>query len=445
MRIIAINLNHRLANQGARRCFETWLQLFEPDLLLAQEPWLPSATSKPDPDGYRRVHTTPLLAAWVPLRCPEPKVRGESERWQIFFFQGLTVHHVYLSPHSSKERREFLIALSPRIPSEDTAIVLGDFNLAPRRQDGLFGDKSSSFTERSEREAFEALLESSGLVDPTATDGEPDFTFERWQLGKQIRFRCDLSLVSVSIRSRATVTYDHSVRAHNGFTDHSALIVDIVDTQATAGGTVTRPSAVCPESIRSTSRPTAHKGDAHKTAIRRTAASQIAQCLHQQGILVNLKVRSILDFGCGYGSDVLFYRSLALEADGYDVEPKFGWPRPEGLLFDLVTVVFVVNVLPSPEDRLLAVRDAATFARPGGHMLLAARSESVVATEARKGGWIAFNDGWISSPSRGTFQRGIPRGEIEWLLGIAGFEITDLNLHLSAAVSWLAGKKPNLP
>ena len=116
--------------------------------------------------------------------------------------------------------------------------------------------------------------------------------------------------------------------------------------------------------------------------------------------------------------------------------------RPEGGQFDLVTVVFVVNVLPSREDRLAAVRDAASFVRPGGHILVAARSESAVASEARRGGWAKCNDGWISSPSKGTFQRGIPREEIGWLYGAVGFEIAAVDFRLSPDVSWLVGKKP---
>ena len=181
--------------------------------------------------------------------------------------------------------------------------------------------------------------------------------------------------------------------------------------------------------------------NAHKTAIRRSTPSQIARCLKAQGILAALNVKSILDFGCGYGSDVQYYRSLALEADGYDAESKFGWPLPARTNYDLVTVVFVVNVLPTREERLAAVRAAAGFARPGGYVLLAARSEAAVAAEAKRGGWSKFNDGWISSASKGTFQRGIPREELGWLLGAAGLELADLSLRLTSDVSWLVGRK----
>ncbi len=369
------------------------------------------------------------------------------ERWQVLRLPSLAVHHVYLSPHSSKERREHLLALARSIDPTEGSIVMGDFNLAPRSQDGIFGDRPSLFTKRSEREAFEALLESSGLLDATATSGEPEFTFERWQNGKPIRFRCDLALLSTCLRGGAQVIYDHSVRTDPGFTDHSALVVDVapgepgglpiaVGRLAATGEVerqVSRRESPVPGAITASS--------SYKTAIRRSGPSQIARCLHEQGVLAELNVKSVLDFGCGYGSDVQFYRSLALEADGYDVEPKFGWPLPARSGYDLVTVVYVVNVLPTREDRLAAVQNAATLARPGGYILVAARSEAVVAAEAKKGGWARFNDGWISSASKGTFQRGIPREELGWLLGAVGLELIDVGLRLSPDVSWLVGRK----
>lgn len=451
MRIVSINLNQRLGNADARSRFESWLQKLKPDFLLVQEPWRPRSVSRPSLNGYRLAGATSLLAAWIPQGGPEPRAAGESERWQVFHFAGLVVHHVYLSPHSSKERRAHLVELTDSIQPEARNVVLGDFNLAPRPQDGLFGDKTSRFTARLEREAFKTLLEFSGLVDATATSGEPEFTFERWQRGGQIRFRCDLALLSTSMKSTAEALYDHSVRSAGGFTDHSALIVDIMTAERGDTAAATRASAIATAVQQQTPRQivpaftAAQACNSHKTAIRRSAPSQIARRLHEQGILAALNVKSVLDFGCGHGSDVHFYRSLALEADGYDVEPKFGWPLPARRNYDLVTVVFVVNVLPSREQRLAAVQAAANFARPGGHVLLAARSVTAVAAEAKRGGWSPFNDGWISSASKGTFQRGIPREELSWLLGAAGLELADISLRLTSDVSWLIGRKRNDP
>lgn len=447
MRIVSINLNQRLSNERTRSRFERWLQPLKPDLLLAQEPWRPACFSRPSLTGYRLAVATPLMAAWIRPDSTEPRIEDGSERRQLFQFPGLAVHHVYLSPHSSKERREQLSALTHSITPEGNNVVVGDFNLAPRPQDGLFGDKPSSFTARSEREAFEALLIAAGLLDATAKTGEPEFTFERWQSGKPIRFRCDLALLSASLQGTARVIYDHSVRSDDGFTDHSALIVDLVAPQPEDTGTAVWTPAAARAAEGQRRRRTIPDPNAartinpHKTAIRRSSPSQIARCLYEQGLLTALNVRSILDFGCGYGSDVMYYRSLALEADGYDSEAKFGWPLPARANYDLVTVVYVVNVLPSPEERLAAVRAAASFARAGGHVLVAARSEAAVAAEAKRGGWSTFNDGWISSASKSTFQRGVPREELGWLLGAAGLELAEVSLRLTSDVSCLVGRK----
>jgi SAM-dependent methyltransferase len=171
------------------------------------------------------------------------------------------------------------------------------------------------------------------------------------------------------------------------------------------------------------------------------ARRQIARELRSQGVLDALGVCSILDFGCGYGADVQFYRNCKYDADGFDMESSFGWTEVKNRQYDLVTLVFVVNVLPTSEDRLNVVREAARYVRPGGYLLVAARSERVIASEARKGKWLRFNDGWISSPEKGTFQHGVSTEEIAWLLGAIGFHLTQQNFRLSSDVSCLMGRR----
>ena len=45
-----------------------------------------------------------------------------------------------------------------------------------------------------------------------------------------------------------------------------------------------------------------------------------------------------------------------LSSGGVDIEPRFVWTDSKERLYYLVTLVFVVNVLPTTEDRLAAVR-----------------------------------------------------------------------------------------
>jgi SAM-dependent methyltransferase len=176
----------------------------------------------------------------------------------------------------------------------------------------------------------------------------------------------------------------------------------------------------------------------HKTA--RPGRSQIARKLVQQRTLSKLRVSSILDFGCGYGDDVTFYREQGYKAEGFDTAPKSKWKRPDGQ-FDLVIANYIINVLPSVDYRLAAIRDAASFVWPGGYLLVAARSERTVRVEADRGGWGRFGDGWISSERKQTFQKGIGRDEIVWLLGAAGINVSECPLKLDSSACWVLGRK----
>lgn len=126
---------------------------------------------------------------------------------------------------------------------------------------------------------------------------------------------------------------------------------------------------------------------------------------------------SILDYGCGRGTDVTHYRQRGLHADGYDPYPPFGWAdKPTAAdRYDLVTLVFVLNVLPDPWERVRVFKQAATYLRPGGHMLVVTRSPREIQTRAADAGWVRHNDGYWSSERQRTFQRGISEAEIERL------------------------------
>jgi hypothetical protein len=327
-------------------------------------------------------------------------------------------------------------------------VIVGDFNLAPRSEDGLFGANPSTFTTVGERTALTVLLNTGNLFDATCptNEREPTFTFERTVKGQSSRFRCDLALISEHLRPSVTVVYDNTVRRRGeGFTDHSAIVVDIADLAIQ----IPVVDIYVPISFSEPDRPNerAHRTAAviatasHKTAIRRREPSKIARNLHAQGVLKELGVKSILDFGCAYGADVAFYRENGFTSDGYDIEPRFGRTQMSDTLFDLVTVVYVVNVLPTLEHRLAAVRAAAERVKPGGHMLLVARSDSAITREAHRRQWEPFNDGWISSRDRGTFQKGIRHSELAWLLGAVAMPIYPCGLRCSGEVAWAFGSE----
>lgn len=447
MEIVSINLNKRLGCEATRKRFLTWLAVKRPDMILTQEPFRPQIQVWPSLDGYRMIHKTPHMACWFTESGAEPQVDPGSDRWQKILLPGFVLHHLYLSPNSAKERRELLAAVTGSA-SQGSHFFLGDFNLAPRPQDGLFDDRPSRFNSAAERRALQDLLHIAGLVDATCPERDEDieFTFERTQKGKPLRFRCDLALVPKECLHLCEIRYDHTVRVGpEAFTDHSAIILSIdvaILAQQTTDPTPNEFRESGEEQPRRTQPARDPASAAHKTAIKRGSPSQIARKLYEQRVLKQLKVKCILDFGCGYGQDVRFYRDLGYDADGFDIEPRFGWTEVRDRKYDLVTAVFVVNVLPSIEDRLNAIRVASRYVRPGGYMLIAARSEKAVASEARKGHWERLGDGWISSPQKGTFQRGIRSEEIAWLLDAVGFQIAECRLRLSSDVSWLMGQRP---
>ena len=232
MRIVSVNLNQRLGNTQARARVQAWLQLLSPDLLLSQEPFKPrSAEERPYLGGYRLLATSPLISSWIAEKYAAAAVLHRSERWHEISVGALAVHNVYLSPYSSKERREMLVQIASDVGRAErhADMVVGDFNLAPRPADGHFGGKASNVTKLGEREAFATLLKSGSLYDSTCPEAEnaTEMTFERFRTNTWSRFRCDLALLSHSLRLSTAVTYDHSVRnGRHAFTDHSAIIVD---------------------------------------------------------------------------------------------------------------------------------------------------------------------------------------------------------------------------
>lgn len=236
IKVISINLNKCLGNPAKRTRIEEWLNTYEPDLLLTQEPFKSDANGIPLLQGLKLLSATLHVACWVCENRPSHAVIEHAERWQEICLADLSLHNVYFpSNHCnrsdpSKCRCELLSNITRKLkesPKSNT-MFLGDFNLGPQPEDGRHGDEPSNFTSQYEREAFRELLTAAELYDAThPRDGKkPEFTIERKLNGQYNRFRCDLALPSRSIQASVSVAYDHSVRiGTHKFTDHSAIIV----------------------------------------------------------------------------------------------------------------------------------------------------------------------------------------------------------------------------
>ena len=155
-----------------------------------------------------------------------------------------------------------------------------------------------------------------------------------------------------------------------------------------------------------------------KTAIARRGASAPANTLTPciERVLAesspNPSVRGVLDYGCGRGADVNYFRSLGIDAVGYDPHAPFGFAESPTGLFMVVTLIFVLNVLPTVEARLEAMRGAAARLAPKGVLFVATRSTAAIRREAARNGWRAWGDGFVSHERRGTFQHGMDAVEI---------------------------------
>ncbi|QHC30713.1 methyltransferase domain-containing protein [Streptomyces sp. HF10] len=420
MLLASVNLNKRLGSSGARSELGAWLREHGVKAVLAQEPFKPADRLPPVLAGFTFAGGDGHLALWTSEDLIPPPVSSPDTWVQRIELEWLVVLQVHLDSYTGASRTAQLAGLASMTAAEAgrPLLVCGDFNLAPRPEDGLFGGEVSDFTTKGERRMLRQLMQGADLVDTTA-ETAPAFTFERVHLGKPSRFRCDLALLSDHLTATTTVTPDLTVRTGpQAFTDHSALLIDVpVTLQGAEPEDVLFP--VSELSGRSPTAAVRREYQPHKTAMNRRSPSPASRAVTAQ-LTGPLDVKSVLDHGCGYGADVTHYRSQGLDTEGFDPHDGFGWPRPRRTGFDLVTSMFVLNVLPDPWQRIQALEDAASFARPGGHVVVVTRSPEEIIKAAADGGWTPHHDGFWSSRSKGTFQRGIAPGEIIALARRAG-------------------------
>jgi hypothetical protein len=196
MVVASVNAKKRIGAVGARDRIGLWLQRREVTLLVVQEAWRAGGPAPAPPPGMRFLEGDAELAAWIRDGTGRLRVDRPAEWWQTVFVGDLAIHSVHLDPYRAATRVEQLQRLAECLPTGDN-VVLGDFNLAPRLVDGIYGTSLSRFTSAGERRAFAEVLAVHGLADATAGD-PPEFTLSRRIRGSESAFRCDLALVPAS-------------------------------------------------------------------------------------------------------------------------------------------------------------------------------------------------------------------------------------------------------
>ncbi len=423
MRLASINLNKRLGNPAARAKLTVWLHHHHVDVLLAQEPWKPVNRTAINLVGYRPVGGDGDLFCWVAERFTIPPVSRPDSFVQRLELGWLTVYNTYLDCGSTTSRRRQLYRFQEVIAVENGRPILacGDFNLAPRPVDGLNNGRPSNFNSVTDRKPFAELLVNGGLIDATAAE-PPQFTIERQRSGLHSWFRCDLALVPDYLLPMVNVQYNHSTRASmHEFTDHSGILIDVPATLDTVAVENQETLFALPSEPADHALLTRSEYQPHKTAMSRIRPSPFARTVVDV-LVPNLGITSVLDHGCGRGSDVDHYRAAGLDADGWDPYPGFGWTAKHDRQYDLVANIFVLNVLPDPWQRIQALQHATQFVRPGGSLFVVTRSPADIDPRAASANWSSHQDGYWSNEARGTFQKGISTEEIIALGRRAGLE-----------------------
>ena len=140
----------------------------------------------------------------------------------------------------------------------------------------------------------------------------------------------------------------------------------------------------------------------HRTAIRRFQFSRPISLAVSHKLIQD--DRTVFDYGCGQGNDVILLQKNGLKAEGWD--PYF---RPDVPLrsADIVNLGYVLNVIEDPAERTETLRKA--FALAEKALVVAVRVDQSL----EKG--LPFQDGLITS--RGSFQKIYSQAEFRQFVG----------------------------
>jgi len=105
----------------------------------------------------------------------------------------------------------------------------------------------------------------------------------------------------------------------------------------------------------------------HLTAKERDSLSFPAKILFNKHLLLG----EVLDFGCGFGSDVTFLQSKGINIVGYD---KHYFPEFPQKQFDTIICFYVLNVL-QQEEQSLVLMELSQLIKPTGKVYIAVRRD----------------------------------------------------------------------
>ena len=182
------------------------------------------------------------------------------------------------------------------------------------------------------------------------------------------------------------------------------------------------------------------KNESHKTAIPRKEWSKPGRWLYEHFFQKdNITLGSMLDFGAGKSIDSECWRKeTGAIARAYDKVEQPQFPgrgsRPDRK-FELVTVIFVLNVVETDQERIEILNDAMHYVMPDGYIFIATRSKKDIANAVKRGNnWKEISPGaYVSDPRKNTIQCGVDDQDIQSLIlkksDYRHFTYKELNEH----------------
>ena len=183
------------------------------------------------------------------------------------------------------------------------------------------------------------------------------------------------------------------------------------------------------------------KNESHKTAIYRDRWTKPGRWLYEHFFQKdNITLGSMLDFGAGKSIDSeCWTEKTGAIAQAYDKfeQPQFPGrgSRPDRK-FELVTVIFVLNVVETDEERITILNDAMQYVMPDGYIFIATRSKGEIERariRAEKKGnmWEEISPG-VWKTGKNTIQCGVDDQDIQSLIlksDYSHFTYIELNEH----------------
>ena len=182
------------------------------------------------------------------------------------------------------------------------------------------------------------------------------------------------------------------------------------------------------------------KNESHKTAIPRKKWTIPGRWLYEHFFQKdNITLGSMLDFGAGKSIDSKCWtKETGAIAQAYDKVEQPQFPgrgsRPDRK-FELVTVIFVLNVVETDQERIEILNDAMHYVMPDGYIFIATRSKKDIANAVKKGkNWTKLPSGaFVPDPRKKTIQCGVDDQDIQSLIlkksDYRHFTYKELNEH----------------